>query len=1052
MTADTDTPVAKPRRSAARHAVSVVTWLLALAVVAIAAGWFALGTQAALDYVVQRAITQSNGQLGIDGAEGSLLSTVRAQRITWHGEDVDVEAREMVLTWSPLDLVSRRFNVQGLGAQSLSLHFKGGQKTASGLPASLALPLEVAVSNIGVQRLEWQTGGQSGFVTGVTFDYAGGKAQHEVRRMRFVTEMGTLSGDAQVGANAPYPLRGALAFAGDGPYRGGAAKLDVAGTLERIGIDAAGTLRNANVAVKATLAPFSSALLVSADVDARDVDLAQFAPALPSTSLTLALAAHPEGAGFAGTLDARNATAGPIDAGRVPVAALASRFAWDGSVLTMSEARAELPGGGRAAGTVSVPVRGGAIALQLTLANVDLARISTALIATQLSGTVSAELEGNRRVVRGDVRQADLALQFAGDVTGSRMTVERFRLRAGAGELAGRGTFDFANPRPFAISATATRFDPSRFVAMPPAQLDGTVDARGTLSPRFDVTADVTLAKGSRLADLAVAGRAHGRVTPTSAQDVSVKAGVGSATLALTGGFGAADDVLAFDVDVPHVEELRPLFARYAKVAMPDKSAGALHAKGTARGDPGAPGVALTLQGRGLQWGTSVRVATLDVDASAPANVAVAAAPMLAARPVAVKIAATGVKVPQRNLDTVRATLDGTLAQHKATLSLTGQDLEVTAALSGGIADLRRPNGVVVTGWQGTLDSLANKGVYAFRLEAPAKLALAHDHIEIGSARVAAALGRAELVQLLVEDGRITTQGSFTGLSAAAIAQFAGTPLPFPSTLLIGGEWSLAAAPRLNGTFAVRRESGDWFGSDSPTLAQSDVALGITTMELAARFTDDALKAEAHFRSTRAGTADATLTLAAGRDPGRLDATAPLAATVTANLESLRPLQPWLGTLAVMDGRAHLALAARGTLEQPQLGGTLAGDALRFDLPQYGVHLRDGVLRARLVDRSILLEEFTFAGGSGKFSAKGTLVRATDATAAGSATRVEWQAENFTVVNRPDLQIVADGKGTLAVADRKLMLTGAINIDKGRVIYEPTRVGTLSDDVVIVGK
>jgi pimeloyl-ACP methyl ester carboxylesterase len=130
---------------------------------------------------------------------------------------------------------------------------------------------------------------------------------------------------------------------------------------------ATGTLRNANGTVKATLTPFASALLVSADVDARDVDLAQFVPSLPATALTVALVARPAGNGFAGTVTARNASAGPLDAGRIPVAALSSAFAWDGSVLALTDAKAELPGGGRAAGDVRVPTQGGAIALQLGL-------------------------------------------------------------------------------------------------------------------------------------------------------------------------------------------------------------------------------------------------------------------------------------------------------------------------------------------------------------------------------------------------------------------------------------------------------------------------------------------------------------------------------------------------------------------------------------------------------------------------------------------------------------------------------------------------------------
>ena len=178
-----------------------------------------------------------------------------------------------------------------------------------------------------------------------------------------------------------------------------------------------------------------------------------------------------------------------------------------------------------------------------------------------------------------------------------------------------------------------------------------------------------------------------------------------------------------------------------------------------------------------------------------------------------------------------------------------------------------------------------------------------------------------------------------------------------------------------------------------------------------------------------------------------------MTAKVTADLASLRPLQPWLGTLAVLDGRARIDVDARGTLADPNLAGTMTGDALRFDLPQFGVHLRDGRLRARLADRALVLDEFSFAGGDGRFTAKGTLARAANATdRANASANVTWEATDFTVVNRPDLRLVADGKGTLALAGGKLVLAGGINIDEGRVVYERTTDGRLSDDVVIVGQ
>ena len=121
-------PSPPPRRRAPRAlALRAVAWLAAIAVAVLAAGWYALGTQAALDYVLQRAVDSAEGRLTIEGGEGSLLSTVRIARIAWRGDTLDVEAREIALVWSPLDLVSRRFIVQGLGRQAPDVRLQGGE-------------------------------------------------------------------------------------------------------------------------------------------------------------------------------------------------------------------------------------------------------------------------------------------------------------------------------------------------------------------------------------------------------------------------------------------------------------------------------------------------------------------------------------------------------------------------------------------------------------------------------------------------------------------------------------------------------------------------------------------------------------------------------------------------------------------------------------------------------------------------------------------------------------------------------------------------------------
>jgi len=185
--------------------------VVAVIVVAIASLYVFLGSQAALDYVVRRAVEGAEGHLVIEGAEGSLLSTVRIARIKWTGDELDVEARDTTVVWSPFDLLSRKVNVGGLGARRLTIDFKKAE-SKGGLPSTLALPLEVDVRNIGVERLEWKTIAQRGSLTGIAFNYAGGEVRHEIRDLRFVTEQGTLAGTARVAANPPYDLSADFRF------------------------------------------------------------------------------------------------------------------------------------------------------------------------------------------------------------------------------------------------------------------------------------------------------------------------------------------------------------------------------------------------------------------------------------------------------------------------------------------------------------------------------------------------------------------------------------------------------------------------------------------------------------------------------------------------------------------------------------------------------------------------------------------------------------------------------------------------------------------------
>ena len=178
--------------------------------------------------------------------------------------------------------------------------------------------------------------------------------------------------------------------------------------------------------------------------------------------------------------------------------------------------------------------------------------------------------------------------------------------------------------------------------------------------------------------------------------------------------------------------------------------------------------------------------------------------------------------------------------------------------------------------WSGTLAALDNRGAVPVRLRAPATLALRRGHVRLADAHLDAAGGRADIAEFAWNEGRITTRGSFTGVAVARVASLAGVAMPIESTLVAGGEWSIAAAPRLNGTFALRRESGDVLADVGANGERR--GLGITALSIDGTFDDDALAARAAFASERAGTATGTLAIgaASGASTGKIDPAAPL--------------------------------------------------------------------------------------------------------------------------------------------------------------------------------
>jgi translocation and assembly module TamB len=1048
------TPAPPPPTPRWRRVARSLAIVNALVVVAAVALYLFVTSEAALSLAVRLAIARSHGELEIELPQGSLLSELRFKRLVWKGPEATVTADEVAINWTPMALWSRGIVIKGLGAQRISLTMQPSTGAVAP-PASLELPTRVAIDEIAVAHFDWRIGPNGGTITGLTFGYTGGALIHRIDKLSLVSNYGTVTGELAMDARPPFAINGKVAFSGAAAGRDIRTDASVSGTLAAVAIDATGRAGEARVRVHAGLTPLAVVTIDNLALDAQDVDLSAWGAALPATLVNVKIDAHPIEGGLAGNLDAVNSRDGPLDGARLPVHALRARFAWQANAVTLDELTAEITGGGRANGRARIPLDGNAGQWTVDVRDVDLKRIYTPLQTTRLSGTLGANLESARQKIDGNLADrtivGGIAMSFTATVADKRLAVERIAIRAGDGALAGSGRIDLAGRHAFDVVAKAKHIDPSRFGAYPAGSIDADIAANGTLDPDWALATTVKVVEGSRLAGVPLAGSARASLARRSVRDAVIDLKLASARLTASGNAGEQGEGLTVTLDAPQLGELVALLPTH----VPRPLAGKLHANATLRGDFERGALELAANAEALKIGARLAIGTIGAKISVAPMATARATVELDERTLKVELAATDIKAPPGTFARAQASIEGTLAQHKASLSLVGTDLDIEASARGGLRDSGATPGTFTWNWAGSIDTLENRGPWAMRLAAPATFDFARDHVHIGAARLDVADGNVEVAVLAWDDGKISTRGAFSGVPVATVAKLAGAPFPFDSTLTLAGDWSLAAAPRLNGAFNVHREIGDISFRTDTLVSKDDRAMRITTLGLAAQFKEDAVEATATLRSERGLDADAQLAVGVAPDApaGRLNPDAPLTFALRANLATLKVLQPWVGTTAIVDGNAHVDLTARGTLARAPLSGTLRGDALRIEAPQYGLFFTNGRLSAKLADGTLQLEELSFDGGAGRFTASGTLARAGEirSDGQGAAARMTWHAEKFRVFNRPDLRLVVGGSGAIALKDRKITLDGTLVADEGHYEYESDARVKLGEDVVVKG-
>jgi len=993
-----------------RHVLIIFALVCSLLLIA---GYIWLGSNQALQWAVREATLAGGDKLVIRGAEGSLIGELRIENLVFTTADSRLAAEKITLRWQPLSLFLGELRISQ--ATAARIHFTSAATAPASIPGSLALPFNTTITTAAVGRLEINS---LPAVTDILLQYRGGRENHAIEVLDLRGAGWAITGTFNAGATPPFAVNGKL-LARSGPQQNTASiATTFSGDLENLLVSAT-TSHGGDAEASAVLRLFTAAPLEKLTLHADKLDLNAWNSALPHTLLRIETAAQSTANGvLRGTLNMVNTRPGRLDVGQLPLIEASLAYAGAGSQWTITDLHLQTSGKSQGKGQSKGHIRGNgtlrdSIArFDLKLQGIDPSQLHGRLRPVMIAG--EATLSGNAAGQKIDaaIQGAGLQARFIARHADNMLHIDRVQLQAGKGrmDLSGRLTLNTAQE--FSLTGTFSALDPSRFLQAPTAQLNGTVNANGRLQPSWQAQMQLSLNNSTlRKSPLS----ANGRFSSSAAQPFSgtASAAVGPNRFNITGQYGRPQDRLQWELDAPDLRIVDPAFA------------GTVRGQGSFTGTVDAPAVEFSLTGQKLAFKTW-RAASLD----ARGNIAPGSDGALN-----IEARAAGLQTPYTGIETLDLRNSGTRARHTLNLALHGKGTNATLRVSGGLDPEWR--------WTGTLEQLETRGPWPFRLMAPANMVIARDLFSIEQLQAAVLGGNLGPATVRSEKGRITTSGAFRNIAAAPLLP--RNPAVEIRKLLLGGRWNLSFGDTLSGTAELRREQGDIVitGDASTALDLRQLSLGLTA-------TDNAVEVAFDADSGTMGTATAQIRTRVAKRDGTwlLPRDAALAGSVAADMRTLAWLRALTPGLDRVSGRINGQATLGGTVADPQLNGTLAGDGIALRALGPGMDLRDGRLRVTLDGKQLKIDEFRINAGKGNITAEGNAnlsggLRSLDITA---------RADRAHLFASPQLSVIISGEGRAGLRDRRLALEGDFRVDEGRYDLGNERKPVLGNDVIVKTK
>jgi translocation and assembly module TamB len=561
-----------------------------------------LGRESTLQTIVQRVARASGGQIVASGVTGSLYGRMHIDRIVHRTPESVLTANDITIDWSPLQYFSEGIAISELHiASAVSQTLKPGEPAK--LPETLAPPFRLSVADARLDKLTLLAATDTAASTGtvisaIRLKLDGDSQAWRVRSASAMTQIGRVALDGSMGAQRPFKLDARASLTQTTGIPAGARPAQLAltagGNLSLVELAAQGSSSNASGDGKLTLAPFDPIILRAADIKGRGINPALFDPAWPQADLSVQLQAQiaPSQA-VSGSLAVQNQGAsGPLDQHRIPLHAITGRLGGTLTATTIDQVLIDLGAAGKFAGggrVQRVAIDGGvdAAAFQLHTDRLDLHAIHGAVNASKIAGDIALGSTGKTQTLTVNLAQAGLRLDAQATLADAMLRVKQARLAVGKGSINVSAEANLKDKQPFKASASIARFDPSALGALPAADLNGEINANGTLAPAWQVAADFKLG-ASRLLGQPLSGAGKLQADAAHLSGVDAKLALGQNTLDLRGGFGAPGERLVWRVDARQLS------------AVHNGLLGALAANGMASGTYAAPRSTFEADAKGL--------------------------------------------------------------------------------------------------------------------------------------------------------------------------------------------------------------------------------------------------------------------------------------------------------------------------------------------------------------------------------------------------------------------------------------------------------------------